>query len=94
MPTLFGRLKPERGVIEVKPLDFASFEGYGKSQAGLKIKEVGKHRLYGFELLPAPCIVAHLQIDIMLRNGIPVVDLAEDEIGGSPLARAILGWRT
>ncbi len=43
-------------------------DGYGESQAGLKIREVAKERLYGFELLPAPYVVAHLQIDLMLTR--------------------------
>ena len=67
-------------------------EGYGESQAGLKIKEVAKHRLYGFELLPAPYVVSHLQIDLMLTRWGSPLDHEKDERAGVFLTNALTGW--
>jgi hypothetical protein len=67
-------------------------EGYGESQAGLKIKEVAKHRLYGFELLPAPYVVSHLQIDLMLTRWGAALDHEQDERAGVFLTNALTGW--
>ncbi|MGB3118274.1 MAG: N-6 DNA methylase, partial [Verrucomicrobiales bacterium] len=67
-------------------------EGYGESQAGLKIKEVAKHRLYGFELLPAPYVVSHLQIDLMLTRWGAALDHEKDERAGVFLTNALTGW--
>lgn len=67
-------------------------EGYGESQAGLKIREVAKHRLYGFELLPAPYVVSHLQIDLMLTRWGAALDHEKDERAGVFLTNALTGW--
>jgi hypothetical protein len=67
-------------------------EGYGESQAGLKIREVAKHRLYGFELLPAPYVVSHLQIDLMLTRWGAALDHDKDERAGVFLTNALTGW--
>lgn len=67
-------------------------EGYGESQAGLKIKEVAKKRLYGFELLPAPYVVSHLQIDLMLTRWGAALDHEQDERAGVFLTNALTGW--
>jgi hypothetical protein len=66
-------------------------EGYGESQAGLKIKEVAKHRLYGFELLPAPYVVSHLQLDLMLTRWGAALDHEKDERAGVFLTNALTG---
>lgn len=67
-------------------------EGYGESQAGLKIKEAAKHRLYGFELLPAPYVVSHLQIDLLLTRWGAALDHEKDERAGVFLTNALTGW--
>jgi hypothetical protein len=67
-------------------------DGYGESQAGLKIREVAKERLYGFELLPAPYVVAHLQIDLMLTRWGAALDHESDERAGIYLTNALTGW--
>ena len=66
--------------------------GYGESQAGLKIREVAKNRLYGFELLPAPYVVSHLQIDLMLTRWGAALDHDKDERAGVYLTNALTGW--
>ena len=67
-------------------------DGCGESQAGLKIREVAKHRLYGFELLPAPYVVSHLQIDLMLTRWGAALDHEKDERAGVFLTNALTGW--
>ena len=66
--------------------------GYGETQAGLKIREVAKNRLYGFELLPAPYVVSHLQIDLMLTRWGAALDHDKDERAGVYLTNALTGW--
>jgi hypothetical protein len=65
---------------------------YGEAQAALKIREVAKRRLYGFELLPAPYVVAHLQIDLMLTRWGATLDHGNDERAGVFLTNALMGW--
>jgi hypothetical protein len=67
-------------------------EGYGPAQAALKIREVAKHQLYGFELLPAPYVVSHLQIDLMLTRWGAKLDHEQDERAGVFLTNALTGW--
>ncbi len=67
-------------------------EGYGAKQAALKIREVAKRRLYGFELLPAPYVVSHLQIDLMLTRWGATLDHQNDERAGVFLTNALTGW--
>ncbi len=67
-------------------------DAYGESQAGLKIKEAARRRLYGFELLPAPYVVSHLQIDLMLARWGAALDHERDERAGVFLTNALTGW--
>ena len=67
-------------------------DGYGEIQAGLKIREVAKKRLFGFELLPAPYVVSHLQIDLMLTRWGAALDHEQDERAGVFLTNALTGW--
>jgi len=47
---------------------------YGEAQAQLQTKAAAQTRLFGFELLPAPYVIAHLQIDLLLaRFGAPLI---------------------
>ncbi len=67
-------------------------EGYGEAQAALKIREVAKQRLYGFELLPAPYVVSHLQIDLLLTRWGAALNHEQDERAGVYLTNALTGW--
>ena len=67
-------------------------DGYGESQAALKIREVAKKRLFGFELLPAPYVVSHLQIDLMLTRWGAALNYEQDERAGVFLTNALTGW--
>ena len=58
--------------------------------AAHQIKQAATTRLFGFELLPAPYVVAHLQIGLLLHKwGTP---LSDDERAGIYLTNALTGW--
>lgn len=60
--------------------------------AAHKLKQAAKERLFGFELLPAPYVVAHLQIGLLLRHlGVPLQE-DSDERAGVYLTNALTGW--
>ena len=60
--------------------------------AGARVKQAAMERVFGFEIMPAPFVVAHLQVGLaMQRLGAP---LAEDgnERAGVFLTNALTGW--
>jgi predicted helicase len=63
----------------------------GNSLSAQIVKEAFKTRIYGFELLPAPFIIAHLQLGLLLADaGAP---LEESERVGVYLTNSLLGWK-
>jgi len=67
-------------------------ESLGEAQAALSIRDVACKRLYGFELLPAPYVVSHLQLDLMLTRWGAPLDHEKDERAGVFLTNALTGW--
>ena len=58
--------------------------------AAHQLKQAAMSRLFGFELLPAPFVVAHLQMGLLLRQlGAP---LQGEERAGVYLTNALTGW--
>ena len=58
--------------------------------AGARVKEAALNRVFGFEIMPAPFVVAHLQVGLALDGlGAP---LAEEERAGVFLTNALTGW--
>jgi len=56
------------------------------------LKEAAKNRVFGFELLPAPFVVSHLQIGLLLQNlGAPLAEKGNERIGVF-LTNALTGW--
>lgn len=55
-----------------------------------KLKQAVTTRLFGFELLPAPFVVAHLQVGLLLRNA--PLDDRKKERAGIFLTNALTGW--
>lgn len=56
------------------------------------LKEAARSRVYGFEILPAPFVISHLQIGMLLhRLGAPLAD-DSDERAGVYLTNALTGW--
>jgi len=58
---------------------------------GSQLKEAAMKRVFGFEILTAPFVVAHLQLGLLLQNlGVPLRD--EEERVGVYLTNALTGW--
>ncbi len=55
-------------------------------------KKAAQERIFGFELLPAPFVVAHLQLGLLLQNfGVPLDD-NKSERAAIYLTNALTGW--
>ena len=71
----------------------ANLEGQGLGAlAGAQVKQAATERVFGFEIMPAPFVVAHLQVGLALRD--LDATLAEDgtERAGVFLTNALTGW--
>lgn len=56
------------------------------------LKDAAQNRVFGFEILPAPFVVAHLQIGLLLQNfGAPLAEKGSERIGVF-LTNALTGW--
>ena len=67
----------------------------GAGLAGHELKLAAQQRIFGFELLPAPYVIAHLQLGLMLhRLNAPLVTHANGtgERVGVFLTNALTGW--
>jgi hypothetical protein len=66
-------------------------QGLGQ-MAQLYTKKAAQERIFGFELLPAPFVVAHLQLGLLLQNfGVPLDD-GKSERAAIYLTNALNGW--
>ena len=71
----------------------ANLEGRGLGAlAGARVKQAALERVFGFEIMPAPFVVAHLQVGLTLQE--LDAPLAEDreERAGVFLTNALTGW--
>ena len=60
--------------------------------AGAQVKQAALNRVFGFEIMPAPFVVAHLQVGLTLQDlGTPLAD-DETERAGVFLTNALTGW--
>lgn len=58
--------------------------------AAEELKRAAIHRVFGFEILPAPFVVAHLQMGVLLQGlGAP---MGNNERAGVYLTNALTGW--
>jgi hypothetical protein len=56
------------------------------------LKEAAQKRIFGFELLPAPFVVSHLQLGLLLQNfGAPLSEDGVERVGVY-LTNALTGW--
>ena len=70
-----------------------NLEGQGLGAlAGARVKQAALERVFGFEIMPAPFVVAHLQVGLALRE--LDAPLADDgtERAGVFLTNALTGW--
>jgi hypothetical protein len=59
--------------------------------SGSDLKRAAMERVFGFEILTAPFVIAHLQLGLLLQNlGVPLAD--EQERVGVYLTNALTGW--
>jgi hypothetical protein len=80
-------------LVEVLKRIHATLEKKGKDAltAG-DLKEAAQKRVFGFEILPAPFVVAHLQLGLLLQHlGAPLGSKKEDRVGVY-LTNALTGW--
>jgi hypothetical protein len=57
---------------------------------GAKVKQAATSRVFGFEIMPAPFVISHLQIGMLLAElNSP---LSEDQRAGIYLTNALTGW--
>lgn len=67
-------------------------KGLGE-MAAHKLKEAAKDRVFGFEILSAPFVIAHLQLGLLLENlGAPLAE-GTDERVGVYLTNSLTGWK-
>ncbi|MBN1807111.1 MAG: N-6 DNA methylase [Sedimentisphaerales bacterium] len=64
----------------------------GDALLAQQLKKAAMERVFGFEILPAPFVIAHLQLGLMLKNlNAPLSD-AKNERVGVYLTNALTGW--
>ena len=71
----------------------ANLEGRGLGAlVGSRVKEAAMERVFGFEIMPAPFVVAHLQVGVTMQD--LDAPLADDgtERAGVYLTNALTGW--
>ncbi len=71
-------------------LDAAGGDGLAASD----LKKAATERVFGFEILPAPFVVAHLQLGLLLQNAGAPLSEAKAERVGVYLTNALTGWGT
>ncbi|NUN98966.1 MAG: N-6 DNA methylase, partial [Candidatus Omnitrophica bacterium] len=64
----------------------------GDALVASDLKQAAMDRVFGFEILPAPFVVSHLQLGLMLQNvGAPLSHEREERVGVY-LTNALTGW--
>ena len=71
----------------------ANLEGRGLGAlTGARVKQAATKRVFGFEIMPAPFVVAHLQVGITMQSlDAPLAD-DDTERAGVFLTNALTGW--
>ena len=71
----------------------ANVEGQGLGAlAGAKVKQAATERVFGFEIMPAPFVVAHLQVGLTMRELDAPLSGDRGERAGVFLTNALTGW--
>lgn len=80
-------------LVEVLKKIHRTLEGKGgDALTGAQLKKAAMGRVFGFEILPAPFVIAHLQLGLLLRElGAPLSD-RRNERAGVYLTNALTGW--
>ncbi|MCH7701286.1 MAG: N-6 DNA methylase [Planctomycetes bacterium] len=64
----------------------------GSALTAQKLKKAAMERVFGFEILPAPFVVSHLQLGLMLRRLGAPLDHDTNQRAGVYLTNALTGW--
>ena len=71
----------------------ANLQGKGLGAlTGAQVKRAATHRVFGFEIMPAPFVVAHLQVGLTMQELDAPLSDAGDERAGVFLTNALTGW--
>ena len=71
----------------------ANLEGHGLGAlAGAKVKQAATQRVFGFEIMPAPFVVAHLQVGLTMQDLDAPLSEDGNERAGVFLTNALTGW--
>ena len=70
-----------------------NLEGSGLGAlVGSRVKQAATERVFGFEIMPAPFVVAHLQVGLAMRDLDAPLSDDENERAGIFLTNALTGW--
>jgi hypothetical protein len=65
----------------------------GDALVASDLKQAAMHRVFGFEIMPAPFVVAHLQLSSLLqKEGVPLAHGKAERVGVY-LTNALTGWQ-
>jgi len=71
----------------------ANLEGKGLGAlTGARVREAATQRVFGFEIMPAPFVVAHLQVGLTMQELDAPLSEDGDERAGIFLTNALTGW--
>ena len=71
----------------------ANIEGQGLGAlAGARVRQAATERVFGFEIMPAPFVVAHLQVGLTMRDLDAPLGDDGSERAGVFLTNALTGW--
>lgn len=79
-------------VETLKRIHKTLMEKGGSALTAQRLKKAAIERVFGFEILPAPFVVAHLQLGLMLRQLGAPLDHDSDQRAGVYLTNALTGW--
>jgi len=65
----------------------------GDALVAQDLKKAATDRVFGFEILPAPFVVAHLQLGLLLQGFGAPLDADSQERAGVYLTNALTGWK-
>jgi hypothetical protein len=80
-------------LVEVLKTIAATLKAKGiDALAAQDVKQAAMHRIFGFELLPAPFVISHLQLGLLLQNlGAPLAEDPNERVGVY-LTNSLTGW--
>ena len=72
----------------------ANLQGKGLGAlTGAQVKQAATQRVFGFEIMPAPFVVAHLQVGLTMQELDAPLSDDDDERPGVFLTNALTGWK-